>query len=357
MKKRLRDLTILIVGICLGLALSVLAYSYLAQEVGFTPEEDDWDVENTKEALDYLYGEIGTYSDYINHDWRYGPSGDVVEFVAPYFGHYKIEAWGASGGDASDSYNGGYGGYSVGIVELNRFDKLYVVVGGSGSTSGNGGYNGGGRSSIQSGGYIGSAGGGATHIATQLIGTGLLFEYASNTDKLLIVAGGGGGSASGSGNTNGTGGSGGGTSGGSGTGSNNTDRKPGTGGTQLEAGTSGSTSYSSFTAPTFGVGCNASSSYGSYMRVSGGGGFYGGGCGIHSGGGGGSGYIGNSGLHDAVMYCYGCTESSEPATKTISTTGSNKDSVNCPDGYSSIAVSNCAKSGSGAVKIIYLGKN
>ncbi len=93
------------------------------------------------------------------------------------------------------------------------------------------------------------------------------------------------------------------------------------------------------------------------MRVSGGGGFYGGGCGIHSGGGGGSGYIGNSGLHDAVMYCYGCTESSEPATKTISTTGSNKDSVNCPDGYSSIAVSNCAKSGSGAVKIIYLGKN
>ena len=56
------------------------------------------------------------------------------------------------------------------------------------------------------------------------------------------------------------------------------------------------------------------------------------------------------------MYCYGCTENGSDGTRTISTTGSNKDSVNCPDSYSSSPLSNCAKAGNGYAVITYIGE-
>ena len=90
-----------------------------------------------------------------------------------------------------------------------------------------------------------------------------------------------------------------------------------------------------------------------------GGGYYGGGGTNrnHSGAGGGSGYIGNSRLFNAVMYCYGCTEDGNDGTRTISTTGSNKDSVNCTDSVSANPLSNCAKSGDGYAIITYVGQS
>ena len=41
--------------------------------------------------------------------------------------------------------------------------------------------------------FIPQSGGGATHIATSLVGTGVLSEYESNKSQVIIVAGGGGG--------------------------------------------------------------------------------------------------------------------------------------------------------------------
>lgn len=117
-------------------------------------------------------------------------TGSEQIFTADTTGIYKLETWGAQG----DSSSGGYGAYSVGTVNLNKGDKLYIYVGSSVTSNSNiisgnvfwetsGGYNGGGN------GYY--SGGGATHIATT---SGLLSTLSSKKDKILIVSGGGGGS-------------------------------------------------------------------------------------------------------------------------------------------------------------------
>ena len=46
---------------------------------------------------------------YSNTSWNFDYTGDVQEFVAPYSGKYKLEVWGAQGGDSAVS--GGLGGY------------------------------------------------------------------------------------------------------------------------------------------------------------------------------------------------------------------------------------------------------
>ena len=93
------------------------------------------------------------------------------EFIAPTTGTYKLEVWGAQGGNAG-TYIGGKGGYSAGIIHLEENQKLYVTVGGQGSTSppggiAQGGYNGGGsvtgNSSVN---HVSGSGGGASDIRT-----------------------------------------------------------------------------------------------------------------------------------------------------------------------------------------------
>lgn len=74
----------------------------------------------------------------------------------------------------------------------------------------------------------------------------------------------------------------------------------------------------------------------------GGGGFFGGKYGT-SGAGGGSGYIGNPSLINKTMYCYGCTESNEEATKTEKTT--------CVD---DVPIEKCSKKGNGYARITLL---
>ena len=116
--------------------------------------------------------------------WKFDYSGSEETFTAPYTGYYKLETWGAQGGNAMadgvpQKETGGYGAYSTGIVKLNEGDTLYINVGGKGEdakdqTAGSpGGYNGGGtggKDSNGSSGYRGdepgAGGGGATHIAT-----------------------------------------------------------------------------------------------------------------------------------------------------------------------------------------------
>lgn len=129
-------------------------------------------------------------------------TGTIQEFVVPATGTYKLEVYGAKGGDFSGMRTtaGGNGGYATGTVTLSANQKLYIVVGGQGGTAnsqagGTGGYNGGGAGG--NGGSRndrgGGGGGGASHIAKV---TGLLSAIGS-TSNVLIIAGGGGGATSG----------------------------------------------------------------------------------------------------------------------------------------------------------------
>ena len=277
-------------------------------------------------------------------------------YIVPRTGLYKLETWGAQGGqyDSTKTARAGYGGYSVGYIKLTSGQALYVNVGGQGAGGADtvngyraviaGGYNGGGQGQTWVDSKTVGGGGGASHIATV---SGLLSTLSSNLDSILIVSGGGGGAASSSSSYNS--GDGGGYLGSSGyAGGNNWI---GTGGSQTAGGsnTSGTT-----TIPGFGQGGYA----GVGNSSGGGGGFYGGGAGVGAGGygGGGSGYIGNSLLSDKKMFCYNCAESFETSTYTINTIGRTKyvDLVSCPNGYSSDPASKCAKAGNGAVRITFV---
>lgn len=277
-------------------------------------------------------------AEFISKEYVFDYTGGEQTFTVPKTGYYKLEVWGAQGGYGySETYYGGYGGYSTGSIKLTKGDRLYINVGGSGingstQTAGAkaGGYNGGGTSYGTTSKYVGS-GGGATHIATQ---SGLLSSLSSAISSVLIVSGGGGGAGYES-SWSSTGGSGGGIIGAKGTTTSTTYTKVGEGGTQ----TSGGSSYQGTSI--FGQAANATSD-----SIGGGGGFYGGGTGQYTcGGGGGSGYIGNTNLINKSMYCYNCTASTVAATKTISTTN-----------VSATPTSNYAKSGNGYAIIKYLGK-
>ena len=152
---------------------------------------------------DYEAGEV----------WTFSYKGSPEEFVVPCDGTYKMEVWGAQGGNAeyySTPTYGGFGGYSSGNVELIADNSLFVVVGGKGRTvasgtassdapsdatsygSKTGGYNGGGSSyKAKESSYTSNpgSGGGATHIGTF---NSTLANHGS-ADGLYIVAGGGGG--------------------------------------------------------------------------------------------------------------------------------------------------------------------
>ena len=201
----------------------------------------------------------------------------AVQNVTLNAGTYKLEVWGAQGGNYNTTYTGGKGGYSYGTLTLNNTTNLYVYVGKQAQTITTnrtvttGGFNGGGNgfNRYYSGTYTyAQGGGGATDIR---IGQDSLYSR-------VIVAGGGSGATN---RTNGY--YGGGTSGGTGL--------SGYAGSQTSAGTNGS----------FGTGGSATTSGNNYKYGSagGGGGWYGGGASTSFGdgtnydtySGGGSGYV------------------------------------------------------------------
>ena len=63
---RSRIIYIILGVLILGIS-TVFAYSYLAQNVGYTPTDTEWDVENTKEALDDLRDKFGRESKLITN--------------------------------------------------------------------------------------------------------------------------------------------------------------------------------------------------------------------------------------------------------------------------------------------------
>ena len=258
-------------------------------------------------------------------------TGTEQVFVVPVSGTYKIETWGASGGQHTNSAKQAHGGYAGGQIFLNSATRLYIYVGSTDlricdeTAQGRclGGYNGGGDTWFGNSQKWGSSGG-ATHVAMI---PGILSTLENSKENILIVAGGGGGTY----DVNGA-------SGGGYVGVNGHFRENFTtanGGTQISGG-------SGYTSGTFGQGgiCEE----GRINYSGGGGGYYGGASAGGIDGAGGSGYIGNSLLTNKVMYCYNCEESSEESTKTISTT--------CAE---ETPTSNCAKKGNGYARITYIG--
>lgn len=267
-----------------------------------------------------------------------GSTGSVV--LEP--GRYKLEAWGAQGGSHDTKYQGGYGGYSAGTIDLKAKTTLYFVVGKS-PNSYSGGFNGGGSGGIFKGNictFTSFGGGGATHIGLK---PGELETFSGDyASKLLIVAGGGGGSVG----TftecrrqhSGNGGSGGGFKGCHGFSSLRSERV-GTGGSQSQGGRNSYEDW--YECGRFGHGSDCGYRPQFWSGGGGGGGFYGGGSGGDGGpGGGGSGYINTSMLTDAYMYGYNVQTSSSNDSKTFNT-----------ENVSSDAVSKYAKKNDGYVKI------
>ena len=176
---------------------------------------------NSGEWTHYTYNiQLCAYNP--GHSWEFNYTGGVQDFKIPCNGTYKLEVWGAQGGDVLNSdfgveMAGSYGGYSQGNKSLSKDSQLYVAVGGKPNftckvyeeddgdeycAESYGGYNGGGNSTDKfflgnrfadtGRGYVGSGGGGATHVA--ITNRGVLSNYSLYRNEVLIVAGGGGGS-------------------------------------------------------------------------------------------------------------------------------------------------------------------
>lgn len=223
----------------------------------------------------------------------FGYEGKAVQ-VALLDGKYKLEVWGAQGGDGggtrqtSSPGKGGLGGYSVGSLTLSEASNMHVLVGGMGVTAAasdgavtRGGFPDGGdtktglRESYTS---VPGTGGGSTSI-----------RVSSNTLFTRLIVAGGGGGASGDSINTWHGGCGGGQSG------EICNCSQGAG-TQVGS-TPGQGYGSRGSAGVFGHGATSGYRKGANSGGGGGGGWYGGGSGGHgnnnlcSGGGGGSGWI------------------------------------------------------------------
>ena len=296
----------------------------------------------TKRSKCNIYFKFGTFT--------FAYTGGEQKFTVPTNGVYKLETWGAQGGnsDGSTKLDGAVGGYSVGLIKLTTNDILYINVGGQGQPGnkngssilfgGAGGYNGGGTGGLGLSGYASAnGGGGATHIATK---SGLLSSLENSKDSILIVSGGGGGFTSA---CVAAGGSGGGISSTAG----NNDYLNSSNQNKVVTKATQDNGYA------FGKGEDGHQASGGNCGCEGsggaGGGFYGGftyqpsesnEANANVSGSGGSGYIGNLLLSEKVMYCYNCEESNEESTKTISTTCASESSTE-----------NCTKKGNGYAKI------
>ncbi len=150
-------------------------------------------------------------------------------WTVPKSGFYRIEAWGARGGDTASRANGGLGGYFSGVLFLLQSEVITVGVGGMGQTSNTTGATPQGGAGLDRGGN-GSAGYSGIHRS----GGGGGSSGIIRAGERILVAGGGGGA--GFGHNTGYGGKGGGHNGQSTQGSNG-----GKFGEQLFAGGNGST--------------------------------------------------------------------------------------------------------------------
>ncbi len=266
-------------------------------------------------AISSLYAENsqGKRINAYQNDYPY--TGAVQTFTVPYTGNYKIELWGASGGNGSATYTGGMGGYTKGEIYLTKDTDLYIYVGGVGPAVGTatntaGGYNGGGNCYSYAANYVTGCGGGATDIRT----TSGVWNNSTSLASRIMVAGGGGGGHYRS-DTSSKGGQGGGLTGNISYGETSAYGKlyP-TGGSQTAGGAKGyvdaSSRITSLTDSGFGYGGSVNASALTWNLIGGGSGYWGGGAGVFMAGSAGSSYIsGHTG-------CIAITSSSSTSPRT-----------------------------------------
>ncbi|MCI8445772.1 MAG: hypothetical protein HFG15_04955 [Bacilli bacterium] len=140
-------------------------------------------------------------------------TGKEQVFIAPKTGTYKIELWGAGGGNAHALGvlfdQGGSGAYVAGEIKLQKNDVLYLQVGSRGgdgtiiedmnrltafsypSVGGSAGYNGGGKGFDDPQTDAGGGGGGATDIR---LTSGNWDDFESLKSRIMVAGGGGGSS-------------------------------------------------------------------------------------------------------------------------------------------------------------------
>ena len=118
-------------------------------------------------------------------------TGDIQSYTVLLTGTYKIECWGAAGGDDTGDYSGdiigygGKGGYTEGEIKLNKDKQIYIYVGSQGRFKDQTIYfNGGGIS------YGSGSGGGSADIR---LTSGDWNNFESLKSRIMIAAGGGGG--------------------------------------------------------------------------------------------------------------------------------------------------------------------
>ncbi|MCR5223596.1 MAG: InlB B-repeat-containing protein [Bacilli bacterium] len=190
-------------------------------------------------------------------------TGREQTFTVPCVGTYRLELWGAQGGNSANGTSiGGKGGYTSGVIQLKKDQKLYIYTGRTayGSYNRTGGWNGGGNSIDE---YSQSAaGGGSTDV--RLV-NGSWNDFNSLKSRIMVAAGGGGAASALSGNSSysGHGGAAGGLNGYTGVTFSGSTSQTGGGASQTTAGGSGGFGYG-------GAGTGSQS-------AGGGGGYFGGG--------------------------------------------------------------------------------
>ena len=142
----------------------------------------------------------------VNSSARFNYSGNYQTFTAVRSGNYRIQLWGASGGQYAGPNGttgvGGRGGYTSGTVYLTECTTLYVYVGNRINTMGTTPFNGGGAGrDLSSSSWYSAAGGGATDVrfwgdnCNPPTGSQLNWNNATGLNhRIMVAAGGGGGS-------------------------------------------------------------------------------------------------------------------------------------------------------------------
>ena len=271
-----------------------------------------------------VYNNGTTFSTTISGTWNAGNSytynlsktvisnfaytGASQTFTAPYTGTYKVECWGASGGDIN-GFLGGHGAYTTGNISLQKDNAVYIYVGQQGSAlvTTSTPFNSGSNLLNDNAQYQwGRNGGGASDIR---LTSGAWNDFNSLKSRIMVAAGGGGANNRNSTNTatevwygDGNGGYGGALIGGNGTSINHTN--PSTGGsfgynnsfgaTQTAGGYMNYYLYNT-TSNTFEFNSTGVTGHFGYcdgsVQTGGGGGYYAGGNAAHCGGSGGSSFI------------------------------------------------------------------
>ena len=332
---------------CLIVTTVSAAILYNAKDIEFNPSDESWNVNNMQDAVNDIKDNYIPKSELLGKAWEFDYTGGEQTFNIPIKGTYKIELWGAQGGQYNTTYHGGYGAYTIGNIKYDSNQKIFINVGGAPEFSSivaeekKGGYNGGGASTYRND-CVNNAGGGATSVAYV---SGELLKLSNQRDSVTMVAAGGGGAGYYSSTRYGIGGSGGGIEGNAGEyGSASNCEGFGYGGTQNSGGSlyllAGHAYASSYNVPEAGFGFGSSGD----VKIGGSGGgsgwFGGRGTSCLGGGGGGSSYIGNKDLTNKAMYCNNCKTSDKEDTKTISNTCVSEDPVE-----------QCSKKGHGYAKI------